>query len=156
MRGVRKRRKEKNKKNSLDMISPTSFYSSQDDKIKLNWFCYELALSVYDSMKDELAYRLRRKKISDEVLAEFCIYYTKAMKDEVLRQLSGEIEKVCISYEPVESFFPDIGDDMVNKITDAISYAWDHMLSICEVCPNRCISEKDVFCTLFDEKHLFE
>jgi len=109
------------------MISPTSFYSSQDDKIKLNWFCYELALSIYDSMKDE-----------------------------VLRQLSAEIEKVCISYEPVESFFPDIGDDMVNKMTDAISYAWDHMLSICEVCPNRCISEKDVFCTLFDEKHLFE
>ena len=109
------------------MISPTSFYSSQDDKIKLNWFCYELTLSIYDSMKDE-----------------------------VLRQLSAEIEKVCISYEPVESFFPDIGDDMVNKMTDAISYAWDYMLSICEVCPNRCISEKDVFCTLFDEKHLFE
>jgi hypothetical protein len=41
MRGVRKRRKVKNEKNSLDMISPTSFYSSQDDKIKLNWFCYE-------------------------------------------------------------------------------------------------------------------
>ena len=78
------------------------------------------------------------------------------MKDEVLRQLSGEIEKVCISYKPIESFFPNIGDDMVNKMTDAISYAWDHMLSICEVCPNRCISEKDVFCALFDEKDLFE
>ncbi len=74
MRGERKRRKAKNEKNSLDIISPTSFYSSQGGKIKLNWFCYELALSIYDSMKDELAHRLRRKKISDEVLAEFSIH----------------------------------------------------------------------------------
>jgi len=112
MRGMRKRKAIK-EKNCVDMISPTSFYSSQGDKVKLNWFCYELALSIYDSMKDELAHRLRRKKISDEVLAEFSIHY-------------------------------------------AISHAWTQMLSICEVCPNRCISEKDIFCTLFDEKHLFE
>ncbi|MFZ2375936.1 MAG: hypothetical protein WAV83_01835 [Methanothrix sp.] len=156
MRGMRKRRNAKKEKSCLDMISPTSFYSSEGDKVKLNWFCYELALSIYDGMKDELAPRLRRKKISDEVLAEFSIHYAKAMKDEVLRQLSGEIEKVCISYESIEAFFPNIGDDMVNKMTDTISHAWTQMLSICEVCPNRCISEKDAFCTLFDEKHLFE
>ena len=130
------------------MIRPTSFYSSEGEKVKLNWFCYELALSIYDSMKDELAHPAREgRKISDEILADFSIHYAKGMKDEVLRQLSGEIEKVCISYEPIESFFPDIGDDMVNKMTDVISQAWDEMLSICEVCPNRCISEKDAFCT---------
>jgi hypothetical protein len=24
-----------------------------------------------------------------------------------------------------------------------------------QVCPNRCISEKDAFCTIFDDKHMF-
>jgi hypothetical protein len=23
------------------------------------------------------------------------------------------------------------------------------------LCPNRCISEKDAFCTIFDDKHMF-
>jgi len=61
-----------------------------------------------------------------------------------------------ISYEPIEEFFPNIGDDMVNKMTDAISEAWDTMLGFCAICPTRCISEKDVFCTMFDDKHLFD
>lgn len=152
MRGVRGRRKEKT---GLDMIKPTSFYSSESEKIKLNWFCYELSLSIYDSMKNKIAFLLKRRKISNETLADFSICYAKGMKDVVLQQLSGKIEKVCISYEPIESYFPDIGDDMINKMTDVISEAWDEMLSFCEVCPNRCISEKDAFCTLFDDKHLF-
>jgi hypothetical protein len=153
MRGVRGRRKEKT---GLDMIKPTSFYSSESEKIKLNWFCYELSLSIYDSMKNKIAFLLKRRKISNETLADFSICYAKGMKHIVLQQLSGKIEKVCISYEPIESYFPDIGDDMINKMTDVISEAWDEMLNFCEVCPNRCISEKDAFCTLFDDKHLFD
>jgi len=153
MRGVRGRRKEKT---GLDMIKPISFYSSESEKVKLNWFCYELSLSIYDSMKDKIAILLKRRKISNETLADFSICYAKGMKDVVLQQLSGKIEKVCISYEPIESYFPDIGDEMINKMTDVISEAWDEMLSVCEVCPNRCISEKDAFCTLFDDKHLFD
>jgi len=150
---MRGRRKEKT---GLDMIKPTSFYSSESEKVKLNWFCYELSLSIYDSMKNKIAILLKRRKISNETLADFSIYYAKGMKDVVLLQLSGKIEKVCILYEPIESYFPDIGDEMINKMTDVISEAWDEMLSFCEVCPNRCISEKDAFCTLFDDKHLFD
>ena len=150
---MRGRRKEKT---GLDMIKPISFYSSESEKVKLNWFCYELSLSIYDSMKDKIAILLKRRKISNETLADFSICYAKGMKDVVLQQLSGKIEKVCISYEPIESYFPDIGDEMINKMTDVISEAWDEMLSVCEVCPNRCISEKDAFCTLFDDKHLFD
>jgi uncharacterized Fe-S radical SAM superfamily protein PflX len=153
MRGVRGRRKEKT---GLDMIKPTSFYSSESEKVKLNWFCYELSLSIYDSMKNKIAFLLKRRKISNETLADFSIYYAKGMKNVVLQQLSSKIEKGCISYEPIESYFPDIGDDMINKMTDVISEAWDEMLSFCEVCPNRCISEKDAFCTLFDDKRLFD
>ena len=150
---MRERRKDKT---GLDMIKPTSFYSSESEKVKLNWFCYELSLSIYDSMKNKIAFLLKRRKISNETLADFSICYAKGMKDVVLRQLSGKIKKVCISYEPIDSYFPDIGDDMINKMTDVISEAWDEMLSFCEVCPNRCISEKDAFCTLFDDKHLFD
>ena len=39
---------------------------------------------------------------------------------------------------------------------DAISKAWDEQLSVCEICPTRCVSEKDAYCTMFEDKDLFK
>ena len=149
-------RARKKKTSGLDMVRPTSFYSNESEKIKLNWFCYELSMGIYDNIKKEIGFRLEKQKISDKALAEFSVYYSKHMKNIILQQLSGKIKKVCISYEPIESYFPDLDEVLINKMTDAISVAWDEVLSICEICPNRCISEKDAYCTLFDDKHLFK
>jgi uncharacterized Fe-S radical SAM superfamily protein PflX len=139
----------------MDMIKPTSFYSSKSEKTKLNWFCYEFAMGVYDDIKEDMGKRLKRHKISDEVLAEFSIYISKEMKDIVLQMLSGKIKKAYFSYEMIEAYFPNLSDRMVNKMLDVIAETWDKQLSFCEICPNRCISEKDVYCIMFDEKELF-
>ena len=130
-------------KAALSMIKPTSFYSNESEKIKLNWFCYELSMGM-------------RHKISDEVLADFSICTSKKLKDVILRQLSGKDKKVCNSYELIESYFPDLDDRLIDKMLDVLSKAWDENLSFCEACPNRCISEKDAYCPLFDDKELFE
>jgi len=132
-------------------IKPASFYSSEGEKIKLNWFCYELSMGIYDDMKEDLGKRLKKHKIGDEALAEFSIYVSKKMKDIILQKLSGRIEKVYFSYEMIESYFPNLNDRMVNKMLDVISKTWDTLLSVCETCPTRCISEKDAYCTMFNE-----
>ena len=142
-------------KSGISMIKPTSFYSSESDKTKLNWFCYELSMSIYDDMRVDIGKQLKRHKISDEALAEFSIYISKEMKDIILQKLSGRIEKVYFSYEMVEFYFPNLSDKLVNKMLDAISKAWDTLLGFCEVCPSRCISEKDAYCTMFNDKDLF-
>ena len=138
-------------KSGISIIKPTSFYSSESEKIKLNWFCYELSIRIYDEIKESLGERLKKYKIDDESLAEFSIYIAKKMKDIILQKLSGRIEMVYFSYEMVESYFPNFSDSVVNKMLDAISKAWDELLSVCEICPTRCISEKDAYCTMFDE-----
>ena len=107
-------------------------------------------------MRDDVGYRLKRHKISEEVLADFSICTSKKLKDNILRQLSGKDKGVCISFELIESYFPNLDDRLINKMVDVISKALDENLSFCEVCPNRCISEKDEYCPLFDEKELFE
>lgn len=132
-------------------IQPTAFYSSDGEKIKLNWFCYELSISIYDEIKETLEKRLKKYKIDDEAIAEFSIDISKKTKDIILQKLSGEIEKVCFSYEMVESHFTNLNYRLVNRILDTIIKSWDKLLSICETCPTRCISEKDAYCTMFDE-----
>lgn len=149
-------RAKKQKTSGLTMISPTSFYSDESEKIKLNWFCYELSMEIYNNMKNKIGSRLKRQKISDKALAEFSVYYSKEMKNVILQHLSGKTKDACISYKPIESYFPNLDDNLINKMTDIISDSWDEMLSICEICPTRCISEKDSYCTMFDDKSLFE
>ena len=102
-------------KAAIVMIKPTSFYSNECEKIKLNWFCYELSMGIYDNMRDDLGYRLKRHKISEEVLADFSICTSKKLKDAILRQLSGKDKNVCISYELIESYFPDL-ENMLNRL----------------------------------------
>ena len=145
----------KEEKDGLSMIKPTSFYSDESEKTKLNWFCYELSIEIYDEMKRRIGNRLRRNKISDEALAEFSINISKSMKDIILQKLSGSIEKIYFSHEMIEQNFPNIDDKTVNRMLNIISRVWGKLLSLCEACPTRCISEKDAYCALFDHKKLF-
>jgi len=147
--------KTKESKSGISMIKPTSFYSSESEKIKLNWFCYELSMGIYDKMKEDIDKHLKKHKISDDTLAEFSIYISKKMKDIVLKKLSGEIEKVYFSYEMVESYFPNLSNKLVNKMLAVISKVWVEQLSVCKICPTRCVSEKDAYCTMFDDKNFF-
>ena len=134
-----------------DLIESTSFYSAEHEKTKLNWFCYELALNFELAIKHKLGKKLKRYGIYEEHIADFSIYFAKKMKEVVLQKLSGEIETVYFSYDLIEAYFQTLGDKMVNKMLDVLADAWDEMLSICEICPTRCASEKDEYCTMFDE-----
>ena len=133
-------------------IKPTSFYPSEIEKTKLNWFCYELALNFDLAIGSKLGKKLKRRYgIDKEEIADFCIYFAKKMKAIILQKLSEEIETVYFSYDLIETYFPRLRDRMINKILDVVAEAWDEQLSICEICPTRCVTEKDEYCTMFDE-----
>ena len=139
-------------KSGISMIDPTSFYSGESEKTKLNWFCYELAMNIYDEVTKDLGEPLRKHGIDERAIADFSIRVSKGMKNTILRKLSKRVDKVHISYQMVESNLPNLGDDeLVNEVLDAIVRAWDNLLSVCEACPTRCISERDEYCTMFDE-----
>ncbi|MCX6693447.1 MAG: hypothetical protein NT074_02695 [Methanomicrobiales archaeon] len=140
----------------MSMIQPTSFYSSKKEKTKFNWFCYELSMAIYDTTKKSNENLLKRYQIGNEDLALFSIYISKKMKDIILHRPDGKIEKVDISQEIIGSYFPDINEKLVKNLQDAIAQACDELLSFCKLCPNRCISQKDAYCTMFDQKSWFD
>ena len=106
-------------RSGISMIKPTSFYSSECEKTKLNWFCYELSVGIYDDIKEDIGKRLKKHKIRDEVLAEFSIYISKKMKDIILQQLSGRIENVYFSHEMIETYFPNLDDKFISETAAA-------------------------------------
>ena len=137
-------------RSGLDMIKSKSFYSNDSEKIKINWFCYELAIGIYDEIQKRCGRQLKKYKISDESLVGFSVYISKNIKS-IISQTSGQIVDVCISDKMIESYFPNIDSKFVNRILDSISKAWEEQIGFCKICPTKCINEKDVYCTMFDD-----
>ena len=144
-------------KDKFPLITPAAFYSNESDKTKLNWFLFEYAAEFDSHIKRPLRKRLKRKKIDNRKIAEFCMYYSKKMKGEILDKLSGRIENVSLSYHAIEEFFPHLSDKLVDDLLTSAFDAWDSITSMCVKCPTRCISEKDnkapmIQCTMSERR----
>ena len=110
---------------------------------------------MYDNMKDDIGKELKKYKISDEVFAEFSIYMSKKIRDIILEVISVKSGEMYFFYEVIEDYFPNFNNRMVNEMLDALSKAWDELRSFCKTYPVRCLSESDVYCTMFNNKYLF-
>ena len=136
----------------LTMISPTSFYSSEREKTNLNWFTYELAMSIYDEARKGLGRRLRREGVGGDALAELSVHAAKALGDQVRQRLAGGLDIVVISPELVQDRHGGLSDRTLDGMVDAMMRAWDDVLRVCETCSNSCITDHDERCWMFDEE----
>jgi len=139
-------------------INPADFFSTNEDKTKLNWFLFEYALELEASVwrDKELRERLRDKDIGDREVAAFCVSHAKLMKREILDRVSGKTENVRIGYKEIEAYFPIIGDALVDRLLMKAVEAWDSQTKACVVCPTRCISEKEQRAPMFDAPYYRE
>ena len=78
------------------------------------------------------------------------------MRKEILDRVSGKIKNVSIDYQPIETFFPTIGDRIVDQLLNKVSEAWVSQTEGCMICPTRCISEKDHRALMFDDPNYLE
>ena len=87
-----------------------------------------------------------KEDISDIQVNRASIALKNAQTMTEIKKLRGETDRA-----PTKEAF-DMAMQLVDKILDSIGEAWNEQLDFCEICPTRCISEKDVFCTMFDDE----
>jgi len=137
-------------KPAMAVIKPVSFFSADYEKTRLNWFCYELAFGIYDSVRERLGKRMTMFGIDENALAGFSIKHAREAKTQILERLAGRSDNIGPSREAVKAFFPSMSDDMVDDTVDATLDAWDTLLEICEFCPEACITRRDEPAPMFD------
>jgi hypothetical protein len=144
--------------NPRRLVTPGHFFSDESEKTKLNWFLFEYALELelFIRLDKRLRKRLARKGVDDKTITEFCIHHAKQMKWEILDRVAGRTANVHIGYEPIEAFFPTIGDRLVDRILTRAGEAWESQVEACVDCPTRCISEKDRKAPMFDDPSYWE
>lgn len=134
-------------------ISPDAFHNSETEKTKLNWFLFEYALEYEASIHEDkkLHSRLGRKGVDDRIIAAFCIEHAKRMAGQILARVAHKIANIEFGYGSIETFFPDIGDQLLDRLLMKAAKAWDSLTERCVICPTRCISERDRKAAMFDD-----
>jgi hypothetical protein len=134
----------------VDPINASYFFSNEQEKTKLNWFCYEYAYGLYSKIRESTALKKFCQQKGQKSIVAFCVHFSKAMKRSIYDQLEGRTEATVIDEAYVEEFYPGNTVKETNRLVNVAAAAWEELLDVCVACPTRCISEKDAKCYMFD------
>jgi len=131
-------------------IIKASWFCVYDDRIKFNWFSYEYALKLYDFVKGSKRLKKWVSGKTDIEVANYCAYFAKRMKQAVTDKLSGVTDIVELDEEYIADYWHTNTQRENKALNEVAGEAWDQLLSVCETCPTRCLSERFLPCELFD------
>ena len=134
----------------VDPIKAKYFYANENEKIKLNWFCYEYAFGLYTKIRENPFLKSYRKSYSQKEIVEFCVYFSKTMKKSIYERLSGMTEATMFYEDYVEWYYPKMKEPERLRILRTAMESFDELTASCVNCPVRCISEMHESCELFD------
>lgn len=126
------------------------FYKGKEEKTKINWFCFEYALEFYTHVMNSKVLRRYRAKNSSDQIAAFCAYFAKRMKKSLYDRLARLTDAVIIDEEYIADYYPKNTQSQNKVFIEVAGQAWDELLSVCETCPVRCISERNQKSEFFD------
>ncbi|MBI9076600.1 MAG: hypothetical protein JEZ02_14435 [Desulfatibacillum sp.] len=132
---------------AMDMIDRSLFYSSNAEKTKLNWLCYELAMAFYDDLEKPL--RKSRHRIEKLQTATFSVYAALELK-EAIRRCGGQTKSLSIPPGLLENYLPPLGPKTQKKVLSIMKKAWQELVAHCPQCPTNCLHDPDGICYLFD------
>lgn len=144
-------------KNNMDYstIEPTHFFSNQNDKTKFNWFAFELSCEIEHAVPSKLKKYILKRGYTKQTFNQSCIKLAILLQGIILKKLRNEIPDMQINYTEVEKAFPKLNDKTIDELLTCTTKAWDNLLDICVSCPSACISNKDDYCAMFDDKSYY-
>lgn len=136
-------------------IQPYHFFSNQEEKTKLNWFSFELACEIDKAVPHKFKKYLSKKGYTKRDFNKSCIELATSLQAVALKKLRYEISSMEINYIDVKRAFPRLNDKTINKLLDCVGNAWENLLSVCVTCPSACVSNKEDYCQMFDDKFYY-
>jgi hypothetical protein len=137
-------------------IVPSHFFSNLEEKTKFNWFAFELALEINKTINEKFKKILAIRGYPQVSLNRACVKLAKLLQVTILRKLNKEIPTMRIDYIDIEKAFPGLNDQTIYQLQTFTAQAWESLLTGCCDCPTACISNKDDYCSMFDDECYYE
>jgi hypothetical protein len=138
------------------LIKKEWFYNHDNEKTKLNWFLYEFASEYHFQLVRYAPLKRFLRRNTPENIARFCEYFSKRMEKSIYDRLGKLTDATVIDEDYITDFYSKKHYSLserreIGLLLDVAVSAWDQVLSDCEICPQRCISEKTLMSPFFDD-----
>ena len=117
------------------------FNNIEGEKTKLNWFLLEIALEYYNRIMESPNLKTYRKQYSNKQIAQYCTYYARRTKEDLLKYLKGRRKTIHLYQEYIDDFYPHHTDMQNEILSDIGNEAYGHMLNSCNICPQQCLRD---------------
>jgi len=126
------------------------FYKVEGEKTKLNWFLLEIALEYYSRITESHELKSYRKQYSKKQIAQYCTYYARRAKDDLLKYVKGRRKHFYTYQEYIDDFYPYHTNEQNELLAKVGNEAWEHMLRACNNCPEQCLRDYRSKCIFFE------
>jgi len=133
-----------------DQVSADNFYKDSGDKIKQNWFLYEYSNILFSKIEESHELTAYRKKHAKYSIVEFCVYFSKRLRQSIYNAHQKTTSGVVIDARYVYEFYPGNTRAQTQRLLNAALSAWDEHLFVCGNCPNQCITNEYEITPMFD------
>ena len=133
-----------------DKVAADNFYKDNGDKTKQNWFLYEFSNILYSKIEQSTKLADYRKKHSQKDISEFCVYFSKRLRQGISNAEKKQTTGVEINGRYVYEFYPGNTYAQTQKLLEAACEAWDEHLLVCSSCPNQCLADGFEITNMFD------
>jgi len=116
------------------------FYHLYGNKTKLNWFLYEFALEYYDHIMDNPELQEYRKQYSKEQIAQYCTYFSRRLKESILKAVRGQRKSIIFYQEHIADFYPHFTNKRLQILSTTAIKSYED-LEFCKTCPENCLND---------------
>jgi len=123
----------------IDKVSADNFYKDDGDKIKQNWFLYEYSNILFSKIRESSKLAAYRKKYSESNISEFCVYFSKRLRQSIYYLYMGQASGIVIDAKYVYEFYPNNSYTQTQRLLEAALEACEEHTRTCTNCSNQCL-----------------
>ena len=127
------------------------FYSIEGEKTKFNWFLLEIALEYYSRIRHSSELKAYRRQYNNKQIALYCTYYARRSKDDLLKLVKGRRKYMHTYQEYIDDYYPHHTNEQNDILSKVGNEAWEHMLTSCQTCPQRCLQDYQSVSRFFED-----
>lgn len=130
--------------------SPREFYSTPEEKNKLNWFSFELADCLFEAL-GRADRKLARHLQSLPAVSGFAVAVAKHLRATIHGRKSMQLDRTDFPRDLIVQHFPNLPHQHHERVIDTLAAAWDAHIDHCLDCSQACIHDGLSPCPYFDE-----
>nr|MDO8084967.1 hypothetical protein [Candidatus Sigynarchaeum springense] len=135
----------------MSHLKASDFCASSKDKIMLNWYCYEMALSLEMALEQHREIPAIKKWLKKSMITPMILDISARLKHVIVTKDLSSAMSLAVAPSWIEKHVRDMPREKVNVIATSLTQVIRSQAKECQRCQANCLRLKNHPCSLFDD-----